>query len=75
MTNAEAEVLFDISMIAGFMEARGCIEIEDSRELLGQALIWAKEFESIFDAEHDDYFETVDEFAFRKLIEYGRKEG
>lgn len=74
LTEREAEVVFDIAFNAGWLVDKGCVEIENSRELLACALCWAKEFESGFDSENEDYYAAVDKFAFHHLYEKYRRE-
>lgn len=74
LTEREAEVVYDLAFNAGWLAKKGCIEIEDSRALFADILHWAREFESGFDSENGDYYEAVDEFTFRHLVEEYRRE-
>ena len=64
------EVIADIAFMAGNMFATGKLpEIENSRELMSDIMVWANQFEEAFDQEvhGDDYLELIDAFAEYRL--------
>lgn len=64
------EVIADIAFMAGNMFAAGKLpEVENSRELMSDIMVWANQFEEAFDqAVHgDDYIELIDAFAEYRL--------
>lgn len=65
------EIITDIAFTAGNMQAKGLIEINDSRELVNNISLWADEFMVIHDKtdwEKILYIEAVDDFASLKLL-------
>lgn len=75
------ECVYDISCMAQHLAEQHQIEVEDSRELFGSVLHWAREFEAAHqhewgDDEHGDYIDAIDEFAEEKLRQtYGVEQG
>lgn len=72
------ECVYDIATMAQHLSEQGKIETEDSRELFGSIMAWAKEFEREHPGpwesreEEEDYIDAIDEFAEKKLLEkYG----
>ena len=65
------EVVADIAFVAGNMAGRGQLQISDSRQLMNDIAIWAKQFEAAFDlGKHgDSYIELVDDYAVACLLE------
>lgn len=65
------EVVADIAFIAGNMAGRRQLQISDSRQLMSDIAVWAKQFEALFDQDKhgDDYLELVDDYAVACLVE------
>lgn len=65
------EVIADIAFTAGHLAGKGDLVIEDSRELMSNIVLWAREFERAFDGDRhgDDYMELVDEYAELCLLD------
>jgi hypothetical protein len=65
------EVVADIAFVAGNMAGRGQLHISDSRQLMSDIAVWAKQFEAVFDRRKhgDDYMGLVDDYAVACLLE------
>lgn len=69
------ESVADIGLAAGLLLAKGNIQIDDSREFVGQIIEWSKEFNLLHqdnDWQDVSYIEAIDAFAEMKVLElYG----
>lgn len=73
MNQRVMESVADIAFNAGYMLAKGDIQVEDSRAFVDQMIIWSKEFNNLH--QHDEwqdfsYIEAIDEFAKTKILDY-----
>lgn len=71
------EVIADIAFTAGFLLAKGKIQVDNSRELMSDIIDWAKKYQAVFSMDHhgEDYMESIEEYAeFCLMDEHGKAE-
>lgn len=62
------ETVFDITTVSCWLQSRGKIVCDDSREMFFSILHLANKFEESFNPDTQDYMESVEEYAEEELI-------
>jgi copper homeostasis protein CutC len=67
-----AEVVADIAFNAGHLTAKGDIDVDDSRTLMHEIGVWARQFHQAYDREKhaDNYMLLIDEYAGYRLQDH-----
>lgn len=67
-----AEVVADIAFNAGHLSAKGDIDVDDSRTLMHDIGIWARQFQQAYDRDKhaDNYLLLIDEYAGYRLQDH-----
>lgn len=67
-----AEVVADIAFNAGHLAAKGDIDVDDSRTLMHDIGVWARQFQQAYDRDKhaEQYMLLIDEYAAYRLQDH-----